>query len=113
MLARAFLFIGHDSGPMHLAAAVGTPCVAIFSGRSLPGRWFPLGEGHEVLYRRVECAGCELDECIVEQKRCIRGISVDQMVAAVLRQVKRMDQLQLKQTLRDGGLPRPAHCGTK
>jgi heptosyltransferase III len=89
VLARATAFIGHDSGPMHLAAAVGTPCVAIFSARNLPGQWFPLGEGHEVLYRRVECAGCGLEECSIEQKRCIRGISVDEVAAVVQRQIER------------------------
>jgi ADP-heptose:LPS heptosyltransferase len=41
VLERAALFIGHDSGPMHLAAAVGTPDVAIFSWHNPPGLWFP------------------------------------------------------------------------
>ena len=50
VLGHACLFIGHDSGPMHLAAAVGTPCVGIFSRRNLPGKWFPLGSGHHILY---------------------------------------------------------------
>jgi ADP-heptose:LPS heptosyltransferase len=89
VLSRANVFIGHDSGPMHLAAAVGTPCVAIFSGRNPPGQWFPLGEGHEVLYRRVECTGCGLDDCIAEQKRCIRSITIDEVASAVLRQLER------------------------
>jgi len=88
-LARASVFIGHDSGPMHLAAAVGTRCVAIFSARNLPGQWFPLGGGHEVLFRRVECTGCGLAECVVEEKRCIRGITVDEVLGAVLRQLER------------------------
>lgn len=83
VLARAELLVGHDSGPMHLAAAVGTPCVAIFSARNLPRQWFPLGEGHEVFYRRVACVGCGLDECVVEKKRCIRSITVDEVLAAV------------------------------
>jgi ADP-heptose:LPS heptosyltransferase len=49
-LARAQLFVGHDSGPMHLAAAVGTPCVAIFSSRNLPGEWFPHGKQHSIFW---------------------------------------------------------------
>lgn len=44
------VFLCHDSGPMHLAAAVGTQCVAIFSQHNLPGEWFPAGAGHKVLY---------------------------------------------------------------
>jgi len=91
-LAAARVFVGHDSGPMHLAAAVGTPCVAIFSARNPPGQWFPLGQGHEVLYHKVSCALCGLDECLVEQKRCIRGVTVDEVVAAVMRQLERSEE---------------------
>ena len=38
---RAALFVGHDSGPMHLAAATGIPVVAVFSWQAPPGQWFP------------------------------------------------------------------------
>jgi len=41
VLERAALFVGHDSGPMHLAAVVGAPVVAIFSWHNPPGQWFP------------------------------------------------------------------------
>ena len=82
-LAQAQIFAGHDSGPMHLAAAVGVPCVAVFAARNIPRQWFPYGEGHRVLYRRVECAGCGLETCIVERKRCITSITVDEVLAAV------------------------------
>ncbi len=50
VMRHARLFIGHDSGPMHLAAATGIRCVAIFSAHNPPGRWFPLGHGHVVFY---------------------------------------------------------------
>ena len=50
VLSFARLFFGHDSGPMHLAAAVGTQCVAIFSRHAKPGCWFPFGKQHIVLY---------------------------------------------------------------
>lgn len=50
VIARARLFLGHDSGPMHLAAAVGTPAVAVFSRKNKPGIWFPCGPGHTPLY---------------------------------------------------------------
>jgi heptosyltransferase-3 len=44
------LLLCHDGGPMHLAAAVGTPCIAVFSNISLPGVWFPFGSDHDVFY---------------------------------------------------------------
>lgn len=83
MLEQARVFIGHDSGPMHLAAAVGTPCVAIFSSRNLPGEWFPYGQMHRVLYRPIECQGCKLEVCTERQKACINSITVDEVLAAL------------------------------
>ena len=74
---------GHDSGPTHLAAAVDTPCVAIFSSRNYLGEWFPQGTGHRVLYHPIECQGCKLDVCIERQKACINSITVDEVFAAV------------------------------
>ena len=80
--ARATVFIGHDSGPMHLAASVGTPVVAIFSARNLPGMWFPFGARHKVIYHQVDCMGCGLEECVVERKKCIYGIAVEEVLEA-------------------------------
>ena len=83
-LARARLFLGHDSGPMHLAAAVQTPCVAVFSARNIPRVWFPYGPHHRVLYRAVDCMGCRLETCIVERKKCMTSIEVEEVVAEVV-----------------------------
>jgi heptosyltransferase-3 len=83
VLKKARLFVGHDSGPMHLAAAMGTPCVAIFSARNIPKVWFPYGEHHHVIYHRTPCAGCGLEECVRFGKRCIDSITVDEVSSAV------------------------------
>ena len=74
ILARCATFIGNDSGPTHLAARVGIPCVAIFSARNAPGQWEPLGQNHIVLRERPECAGCMLDDCVHEGKKCLTRI---------------------------------------
>ncbi len=50
LMKEARFYLGHDSGPMHLAALVGVRCVALFSARAKPGVWFPHGPGHEILY---------------------------------------------------------------
>ncbi|WP_157477463.1 glycosyltransferase family 9 protein [Granulicella tundricola] len=81
--AQAQVFLGHDSGPMHLAAAIGAPVVAIFSARNLPRMWFPYGKQHRVIYHEVSCMGCGLERCVVEQKRCLTSIGVDEVVEAV------------------------------
>jgi heptosyltransferase III len=86
VLGRSRVFVGHDSGPMHLAAAVQTPCVAIFAARNKPRVWFPYGERHQVVYHRVDCWGCGLETCIVEKKKCITSITVDE-VAGYVRKV--------------------------
>jgi ADP-heptose:LPS heptosyltransferase len=43
------LLLCHDSGPMHLAAAVDTRCVAVFSKKDPPGKWYPFGVDHIIL----------------------------------------------------------------
>ena len=82
--ALADIFIGHDSGPMHMAASVETPCVAIFAARNIPRVWFPHGPGHKVIYHTVSCAGCGLETCIVEKKRCITSITHEEVMAAIV-----------------------------
>jgi heptosyltransferase-3 len=79
---RCRLFIGHDSGPMHLAACVGTPCVAIFSARNLPRQWFPRGSSNRVMYERTDCAGCGLHKCIVHKNKCITAIRPEAVASA-------------------------------
>lgn len=80
VFSQSTVFIGHDSGPMHLAAAVQTPCVAIFSARGKPRVWFPYGPQHRILYHRVNCWGCNLETCIIEKKKCITSITVDEVL---------------------------------
>ena len=85
LIKRAVLFIGHDSGPMHLASAVGTPIVAIFSARNKPGVWFPNNyrTRHKVLYHQTDCWGCELEVCTKYGKKCISSISVGEVLQAI------------------------------
>lgn len=79
LLSCARLLLGHDSGPMHLAAAVGTPVLAVFSRRNPMGKWFPLGNGHAQLYSEVDCAGCGLSTCHAQGNRCTRQIPAAQL----------------------------------
>lgn len=51
VIHRASLFIGHDSGPLHLAAAVGTPTLGLFGGFNKPRVWHPYGEHVRVLHQ--------------------------------------------------------------
>lgn len=66
-MRRALLFVGHDCGPMHLAAAVGVPCVGMFGNFNQPNWWHPVGQGH----------------CIIHNMRGVREISPEEVHAAV------------------------------
>jgi ADP-heptose:LPS heptosyltransferase len=97
LLKEADLFLGNDSGPMHVAAAVGTPVVALF-GPQLPSRWGPMGEGHITL-RPPDCAPCPFPAACrppdFATMLCVRRITVDEVVDAVERQLaqtRRMKQ---------------------
>ena len=83
VLAHAQLFLGLDSGPMHLAAAVGTPVVAIFAARNRPVHWFPFGPQHRIVYHKTECWGCGLETCVEQRKKCLTSITVEEALTAI------------------------------
>jgi ADP-heptose:LPS heptosyltransferase len=85
VLEHADLFLGPDSGPMHLAASVGVPCVIAFSAAGLPGVWYPAGQQHQIVYHQTSCHGCKLETCVVEARRCLTSITVDEMATAANR----------------------------
>ena len=89
VLQSARVMVCHDSGPMHLAATMGVPCVAIFSARAKPGEWFPRGDNHIILYHKTPCWGCGLEECIAQAKLCILSITVDEVFGPVVQQLAR------------------------
>ena len=78
----ASAYIGHDSGPMHLAAAAGVRCVGIFSARCPPGQWFPLGRGHTPLYPSSFYDPTLIND-LGHQKRALASIKVADVLAAV------------------------------
>ncbi|MEY2545171.1 MAG: hypothetical protein QOG48_288 [Verrucomicrobiota bacterium] len=81
-LQKCALFLGNDTGTMHMAAAVGLPCVAIFSARERPGLWYPDGEGHRIFRSTIECEGCALVECIERGNACLKMISTNEITQA-------------------------------
>jgi ADP-heptose:LPS heptosyltransferase len=84
VIGRAQLFLGPDSGPMHLAAAQGVPLAIVFAAFDRPGRWFPIGPRSRYVYHHVDCAACGLQTCIEKKKICIESITVDEMEQAAL-----------------------------
>lgn len=83
LIRGAELYVGNDSGPMHLAAAVGAPVVAPW-GSSDSRRWRPWAVNHRVVQNPFECNPCPGYRCLVaESPLCIESVTVDQVIAAV------------------------------
>jgi len=61
ILKRCKLLVSNDTGPIHIAAAVGTPTIGIYLSTAYPGETAPYGEGHYVLHPTLECYPC-IDE---------------------------------------------------
>lgn len=80
LFSFAEMLITTDSGPMHLAAAMGTPVVALF-GPTDPKRTGPYGKGHRVIRQDLPCSPCFLKTC--DTKQCMTGLSVDIVFKAV------------------------------
>jgi heptosyltransferase III len=81
-LRRCSIYIGNDTGVMHMAACAKIPCVAIFSSRDAPGRWYPYGTIYKVFRRSLPCEGCMLRECISQNMRCMLSVEPDEVANA-------------------------------
>jgi ADP-heptose:LPS heptosyltransferase len=81
-MERCVFYLGNDTGTMHMAVASGLKCVAIFSSRDYPGKWYPYGKGHIVLRTKISCEGCSLVECTKFKKKCILSINADEVYSA-------------------------------
>jgi heptosyltransferase-2 len=93
MLRRCRVLVTNDSAPMHLAVAVGTPCVAIF-GPTVPEFGFaPVGDQHVILERKsLWCRPCTPHggaRCPIGTHECMTEISVNEVSQAVFRLLER------------------------
>ncbi len=94
LFARAALVVGADSGPAHLAAAVGAPVVALFSGTNDPKQWRPWGESVCVLRHAVACSPCHRQVCPLADHPCMNQLTPEvvlQTVAGMLDSIQRIE----------------------
>lgn len=85
VLAGAGAVVVGNTGPAHLAAAVGTPVVSIYAPTVPAVRWHPWRVPHVILgVQDIGCAGCRSRTCPIPGQPCIGSIEVDDVVAAVV-----------------------------
>jgi lipopolysaccharide heptosyltransferase II len=89
LLKLCRVLLTNDSGPMHVAAALGTPVVALFGSTSpeLTGPGLPGDPRHRLLKSDAPCSPCFLRECPIDF-RCMNGIGAERVVEAVLQAVR-------------------------
>jgi predicted lipopolysaccharide heptosyltransferase III len=90
LMKHCTFFVGNDAGPMHMAAAVGVPVVALF-GPSDPRVWGPRGVQFEVIYKGMDCRRCFHPTCERGSESCMNQIGVDEVVEAVDRLLARSE----------------------
>jgi len=88
VLARAALVVCMDSGPMHIAAALTRPLVALF-GPTNPGRTGPYSDTAHVVRLALPCSPCYARRCPLGHQDCLRTLDVQRVRAAVLEQWRR------------------------
>ncbi|MBX6753217.1 MAG: glycosyltransferase family 9 protein [Thermorudis peleae] len=83
LIARAQLVITNNTGPAHIAAAVGTPVIVIFALTNPPEQWHPWGVPYQLLFQDVPCRLCYARICPVDHA-CIRRVAPEQVVESAL-----------------------------
>lgn len=95
LLSQFDLFLCHDSGPMHIAAGVGVPVIALFGSQNAD-IWRPVGEGHTILQTTLPCT-CLPDTplpCVKSdsyRNYCVRKLTVEEVSAALHRKLSPQD----------------------
>ncbi len=89
LLKKARLLISTDSGPLHIAAGVGTRTIALFGPNfsySSPTRWGPWGENHIVIHKKYNCSPCKDTPCM-QDFSCMKSIDINDVFQAFKKQM--------------------------
>ena len=90
VMRRCETYLGNDTGVMHLAAALGLRCIAVFSCRDIPGIWEPYTKD-KIVFRAQghSCEGCLEITCKKHQNACLEAITVSQVLEQILSESSR------------------------
>jgi heptosyltransferase-1 len=84
LISRSTLFVGPDSGPMHIAASTSTSIIALF-GPTLPAHFSPWQARASLIEKNFDCRPCKQRRCIYKDFRCLRSITPEEVFQACLR----------------------------
>jgi ADP-heptose:LPS heptosyltransferase len=87
ILQHCSFLIACDSGVQHIASAVGTPCISLFSARDIKDKWSPYGDNNIVIRKWPKCHTCFLEAC-PHDNLCMKMISIKDVLRAINEQVK-------------------------
>ena len=96
VLTRCAVLVTNDTGPMHVAQALGVPVVGIF-GSTDPESTGPIGENFCLIREQVRCSPCLLRSCPIDH-RCMTTISTDQVVRTAMARMDRIIDCHLTRT---------------
>ena len=80
LIKRIGFFIGLDSGPANIAAALNVPSVIICSGTNVPQLWIPNNSNVKFVYKDIECKPCENKICPKKKHECMDQITVEEVL---------------------------------
>lgn len=87
LLSRCACLVSSDTGPLHLATAVGTPVIGLY-GSTDPARTGPVGKANRVLIKDLPCVPCEEKHCPLGTRACMAAISVDEVLEAIRKAIR-------------------------
>ena len=97
LILSSSLFVGPDSGPMHIAASTPTPIVAYF-GPTLPAHFAPWQAKAMVIEKEFDCRPCKQRRCLYQDFRCLRSIKPEEVYNACRRFI---EERELKDEIRE------------
>ncbi len=78
LVSKAKLFVGNESGPLHIAALMNTPLVGIY-GPGVKDIFYPIGEKSRVVHHILDCNPCDQIHCIRPESPCINLVTIEEV----------------------------------
>lgn len=93
LIQTCHLLVCNNSGPLHMATALGTQTVSTM-GPTLAERWWPYGQGHVVIRKNLPCISCNEGYCRIKTHDCMRLITVEEMFEAIELQISKILRIE-------------------